>query len=211
MDKDCKCNPCKNCGCPEPVFSVEAMPDDPTVLRFNVNGKSVWYDFSPVVKTGETATTLAVNTTGRTLDYHGEKDENTIAARELGSILHLADLSDVDADSVTDYGILNYRRDSECPEGCEGVSDGWRADNPIDVSEDALSYVLGSDADGRLASLRTPASANKFSYLAWKAQDKAQWSTPSIVTTPPTDGTYKYPLYLDPSTGEIVAVREAIQ
>ena len=56
----CECNKCDKCkepcGCAEPVFSIEALADDPATLRFNVNGKSVWYDFEPVTKAGETCT-----------------------------------------------------------------------------------------------------------------------------------------------------------
>lgn len=202
-----ECRPA--CSCVEPVFSVEAMPDDPTILRFNVSGKSVWYDFEPVVKAGETCTTLNVNSVGRTLDYHGECGDNTIAARELGSILHLADIGDVNADSITDNGILNYRKDADCGEGCDGPGDGWQSTNPVDVGATSLDYILGSDADGKMTSLMPPTDTTKFSYLAWRAQDKAGWTAPTIVSTPPVDSDNKrYRLWLDPNTGAIVATKE---
>lgn len=209
------CSPCRKkcsepCGCPEPVFSVEAMPDDPDILRFNVNGKSVWYDFSPVTKHGETATTLTVDDIARTLDYQGEKSDQSIPADELGAILHLTDLGDVDGGSVTDNGILNYRKKADCGEGCEGISNGWVSTNPVAVGGDSLEYILGSDGDGAMASLMPPATTNRFSYLSWAAQDKVKWTTPKEVTTIPDDGTYRYPLYLDPRTGEIVVYKEAI-
>lgn len=204
-NKTCKSNPC---GCPEPVFSVEAMPDDPTILRFNVNGKSVWYDFTPVVKDGETATTLTIDAVARTLNYLGEKSENTLAANELGAMLHLADLGDVDEGSIENYGILNYRTSADCGEGCTGTSNGWVATNPIDAGDTSLGYILGSDQDGKMTSLMPPTNSSKYSYLAWGAADKAIWTTPTIVASAPTDGTYKYPLYLDPNTGAIVALKE---
>lgn len=209
----CECNnKCKDpCGCAEPVFSVEAMADDPTVLRFNVNGKSVWYDFEPVVKAGETCTTLNIDAVNRTLTYHGECSDQTISAKELGSILHLGDLGDVNENSITDNGILNYRRESDCGEGCESTAgDGWVSSNPIEVAGTSLDYILGSDSDGRLISLMPPTDTNKFNYLSWAAQDKAKWVTPTQVAAIPDDGTYRYPLYLDPSTGEIVAYKESI-
>ena len=210
---NCECNKqCKNpCGCPEPVFSIEAMADDPTTLRFNVNGKSVWYDFEPVVKAGETCTTLNIDAVNRTLNYHGECSDQTISARELGSILHLSDLGDVNENTITDNGILNCRRSAECGEGCESAAgDGWVSSNPIEVSGASLDYVLGSDADGKMISLMPPVDTTTFSYLAWAAQNKAKWVKPTQVATTPTDGTYKYPLYLDPNTGEIVVVRTAL-
>ena len=220
MNNDCNCNKCVTCrhkkkcgnpcGCAEPVFSVEAMPDGPTTLRFNVNGKSVWYDFEPVVKDGETCTTLTVDTTNRTLEYLGECGEYTISSRELGKILHLADLGDVDENSIENNGILNYRKDTNCGEGCEGISNGWVSSNPVDIAATSLDYILGSDSDGKMTSLMPPTDTTTFSYLAWAAQDKAKWVKPNEVSTIPDDGTYRYPLYLDPSNGEIVVYKEAI-
>lgn len=212
---NCECNKqCKNpCGCPEPVFSIEAMADDPTTLRFNVNGKSVWYDFEPVVKAGETCTTLNIDAVNRTLNYHGECSDQTISARELGSILHLSDLGDVNENTITDNGILNYRRSAECGEGCESAAgDGWVSSNALDddVADTSLDYLLGTDADGKMMSLMPPTDTTTFSYLAWAAQGKAKWVKPTQAATIPTDGTYKYPLYLDPNTGEIVVVRTAL-
>lgn len=206
-----KCNKCKNpCGCAEPVFSIAAMPDDPDLLRFNVNGKSIWYDFEPVVKAGETCTTVNIDAVGRTLNHHGECGDQTISAKELGSIIHLGDLGDVNADSITDNGILNYRKTGDCGEGCEGIGDGWVSSNPIEVAATSLDYILGSDADGTMKSLMPPTDSSSFSYLAWAAQDKAKWVKPTQVAVVPDDGTYKYPLYLDPATGEIVVVKEAL-
>lgn len=223
--KDCNCNKCNGdnhcaecrnkkkcgnpCGCAEPVFSVEAMPDDPTMLRFNVNGKSVWYDFGPVVKTGETCTTLNVNTYDRLLEYNGECGQQTITPRELGSIFHLADIGDVAAESIDDYGILNYRKKADCGEGCEGIDNGWVSTNPTEVGSQTLDYVLGSDSAGKMKSLMPPTDTATFSYLAWAAQNKAKWVKPTVKTTAPTDGNGKvWRPYIDPATGELVIVKE---
>ena len=185
------------------------MPDDPTVLRFNVNGKSVWYDFEPAVKAGETCTTLNVDAVGRTLNYHGECSDQTISAKELGSILHLGDLGDVDATSITDNGILNYRKTGDCPEGCEGKTDGWVSSNPVEIGAESLEYILGSDADGKLTSLMPPTDTTTFSYLAWEAQNKAKWVKPTIAANAPTDTDGKvWRLYVDPTSYEIVIVKE---
>ena len=207
----CNCNPCKcqePCGCAEPIFSIEAMPDDPDLLRFNTNGKSIWYDFEPVTKAGETCTTINIDAVGRTFNYHGECSDQTISAKELGSILHLGDIADVDASTIKDNGILNYRKTGDCPEGCDGTGDGWVSTNPIDVGTTSLDYILGSDADGRMMSLMPPTDSNTFSYMAWGAQDKAKWVKPTIVSTPPTDGDGKvWRLYVDPNSYEIVIVK----
>lgn len=206
-----KCNKCKEpCGCAEPVFSIEAMPDDPNTIRFNVNGKSIWYDWEPVTKAGETCTTVNIDAVNRTFNYHGECSDQSISAKELGSIIHLGDLGDVDASTITDNGILNYRKTGDCGEGCEGVGDGWVSSNPIEIGGESLDYILGSDSDGKMKSLMPPTDTTTFSYLAWAAQNKAKWVKPTQVASIPDDGTYRYPLYLDPNTGEIVVYKEAL-
>ena len=205
-----KCNKCKEpCGCAEPVFSIEAMPDDPDLMRFNINGKSVWYDWEPVTKAGETCTTVNIDAVNRTLNYHGECSDQTISAKELGSILHLGDLGDVDADTITDNGILNYRKTGDCGEGCEGIGDGWVSSNPIEVGGESLDYILGSEADGKMKSLMPPTDTTTFSYLAWAAQNKAKWVKPTIAANAPTDTDGKvWRLYVDPTSYEIVIVKE---
>lgn len=208
-----KCNkPCKTCGnpcgCAEPVLSIEAMADDPATLRFNVNGKSVWYDFEPVVKAAETCTSFNIDAVNRTLNYHGECADQSISAKDLGSILHLGDLGDVDETTIGDNGILNYRKDPDCPEGCEGTGDGWVSSNPIEVSGTSLDYILGSDADGKMKSLMPPTDTTTFSYLAFAAQNKVKWVKPTIVSTPPAKDGKVWRLYVDPNTYEIVIVKE---
>lgn len=209
------CDPCQKkkcgnpCGCAEPVFSIEEMPNDPTTLRFNVNGKSIWYDFEPAIKAGETCTTLSIDTVSRTLNYHGECNDSILSAQELGSILHLADLGDIDANSIKDNGILNYRKDADCGEGCEGISDGWVSTSPIEVGTNSLNYLLGSDDEGKMFSLMPPTDPTSFSYLAWAAQGKAKWVKPTIVSVIPTDTDGKiWKPYIDPATGELVIVKE---
>jgi hypothetical protein len=185
------------------------MSDDPTILRFNVNGKSVWYDFESVVKAGETCTTLNIDAVNRTLNYHGECSDQTISAKELGSILHLGDLGDVDADSITDNGILNYRKSGECPEGCEGETDGWKSTNAVDVAETSMDYILGTDADGKMISLMPPTDTTTHSILTWTGAGKAQWHKPTVAATAPVDGNGKvWRLYIDPSTYELTIVKE---
>lgn len=206
-ENKCKSNPC---GCAEPVFSIEAMTDNPALLRFNVNGKSVWYDFDSVVKAAETCTTLAADSVNRVLNYHGECGDITISANELGSILHLADIGDVDANSIGDNGILVYQKDADCGEGCEGINNGWVSKNPVDVGSESLEYILGSDSEGRMKSLMPPTDTSTFSYLAWAGASKATWKKPSVVATPPVKDGKVAQLYLDENTGEIVIVRRDV-
>lgn len=219
MNNSCKCGRCTTCqekkkcanpcGCVEPVFSIEALSTDPTTLKFNVNGKTVWYDFSSLVKAAETCTTLVPDAVDRMLTYNGECGENNITAKELGSILHLADIGDVAEETINDNGILVYQKDPNCAEGCDGISNGWISQSPIEVGATSLDYILGSDSEGRMSSLMPPTDSNSFSYLAWAGADKASWKKPSVVATPPLDADGKvWRLYVDPNTYELVISKE---
>lgn len=211
-----KCNHCgscgcekKTCGCPKSILSIEADTTNPTRLRFNLGGRSVWYDFDSVVKAGETCTTLTTDSVARNLVYNAECQNINISGRQLGSILHLADIGDVDETTIGDNAVLVYRKDANCAENCDG-GNGWIGVNLAEEGGDSLDYIMGSDKEGDVGSLKPPANTNQFYYLAWAAQNKASWNKIRTVANVPNDGTYKYPLYLDPNSGEIVAVKETI-
>ena len=207
----CGCeNKCpKPCGCPEQILSIEADTTRPAYLRFNLGGRSVWYDFTSVVKGAETCTTLKPNITARTLIYDAECGRQTISAPELGSILHLADIGDVDATTIKDNAILVYKKDANCGENCDGKN-GWVGMDPSEEAGESLDYVMGSDANGRVGSLQPPANSTQFYQLTWSAKDKVKWHQPKEVSTIPRDSSDKKALrvYLDPKTRELVVVRE---
>lgn len=207
----CGCdNKCpKQCGCPESILSIEADSANPTNLRFNLGGRSVWYDFDSLVKAGQTCTAIIPDAVNRGLRYSAECQDNFITAQELGSIFHLADIGDVDATSFKDNALLVYRKDANCGENCDGKN-GWIGVNPAEEGKDNLEYILGSDSEGDVASLMPPANANHFSYLTWASADKAMWKNIREVPTAPTKDGYAYRLYLDPQSGEIVYVKEKV-
>lgn len=207
----CGCkNGCpKRCGCPESILSIEASSEDPAYLRFNLGGRSVWYDFGPVVKAAETCTHLSTNLSTRSLVYDAECGRETISARQLGAILHLADIGDVDASTIKDNAVLVYRKDADCGENCDGKN-GWIGIDLTEEADEEIDYIMGSDEDGKVKSLMPPANASQTNYLQWEAGGKAKWGTIPIRTSPPVDPDTNqvYKLYLDKSTGEIVAVAE---
>ena len=196
------------CGCPEQILSIEADTTRPAYLRFNLGGRSVWHDFTSVVKGAETCTTLKPNITARTLIYDAECGRQTISASELGSILHLADIGDVDATTIKDNAILVYKKDADCGENCEGKN-GWVGMDPSEEAGTSLDYVMGSDANGRVSSLQPPANSNQFYQLTWAAGDKVKWQQPTKVSVIPRDGNNKaWRLYVDPSNYSLVIVEE---
>lgn len=203
--KDC-CE--KPCGCPESILSIEADSTNPTNLRFNLGGRSVWHDFYSVVKAGETDTSLSVDLTARNLVYNAERHTNTISATTLGGMLHLADIGDVDATTIKDNAILVYRKDADCSENCDGKN-GWVGLDPSEEGDSSLDYVMGSDADGKVKSLMPPANSSQFYYMTWAGQDKASWKQPTVAASAPTDSDGKvWRLYVDPTTHELIVVKE---
>lgn len=210
----CGCeNKCpKRCGCPESILSIEADSDDPTRLRFNLGGRSVWYDFAPVVKAAETCTHISTNLTTRSLIYDAECGRESISARQLGSILHLADIGDVDESTIKNNAVLVYRKDADCGENCDGKN-GWIGIDLTEEADEELDYIMGSDEDGKVKSLIPPANPNKTHYLTWVANGKAQWVQIRQVTTPPIDPETNtvHPVYFDAATGELVYVTEEAQ
>lgn len=202
----------KRCGCPESILSIEADSEDPAYLRFNLGGRSVWYDFGPVVKAAETCTHLSTDLTTRSLIYDAECGRETISARQLGSILHLADIGDVDESTIKDNAVLVYRKDADCGENCDGKN-GWIGIDLTEEGDEELDYIMGSDEDGKVKSLMPPANPDKTHYLTWKANGKAQWMQIRQATTPPVDPTTNtvHPVYFDAATGELVYITEEAQ
>ena len=212
---DCGCKKkCPTpCGCPEQILSIEADTARPAYLRFNLGGRSVWYDFTSVVKNAETCTTLKPDITARSLIYDAECGRQVITATELGSILHLADIGDIDATTIKDNAILVYRKDADCGENCDGKN-GWVGLDPSEEPDDDLDYILGSDNNGKVKSLQPPTATNKYRYLAWAAGNKASWTRPKTVATAPRDPDDQnkvWRVYMDPSTEELVVVKEDAQ
>lgn len=204
-----ECNKCeRKCGCPESILSIESDSNNPANLRYNLGGRSVWYDFTSVVKSAETCTSMFADKKNRTLNYNGECQQNVISASELGSILHLADIGDIDESSITDNAILVYRKDADCGENCDGKN-GWIGLDPSEAGDTSLSYIMGADEDGKVESLMPPSNSNQFYTLTWAAQGKASWKQPTEVSAIPVDSAgYSYQLYLDPNTKEIVIYKK---
>lgn len=211
------CNECKptcgcdkpKCGCPKPIFDIDEMPNDVATLRYNFDGISAWYDYSNMIYQTQTDTTVSVDAIARVLKHMAERHTDTISAKELGSILHLADIGDVDITDVQDHSILVYKKDGTCASGCNGISNtwyGWNSDEHISTSMDS---VMGFDADGSPVSLQKPTHTNQYYQLGWNASNKLSYTQPKEVTTAPTDADgFKYRLYLDPNTKQIVYVKE---
>lgn len=193
-------------------MGISTVHDDtPAWLRFNFGGKSVDYDFTSVVKFAETDTSMRLDIPGRSLVYNAEKHTDSFSASELGSILHIADIGDVDITGVTDNSLFVYQKNSDCGEGCEGIDNSWIAWNANENLVSMVETLMGFDADGKPHALNHPEHTDQYYTLGWNAAGKVSWSQPveaaSTDAIKDTDNKV-WRLYLDPNTRQIRFIKE---
>ena len=218
----CNCNRChkgcapKNpCGCRKPFLDITEMPDTVSVLSYNFDGATAWYDYGNMIYKTQTDTKVRVDAIRRVLEHLAERHVDTISAHELGSILHIADLGDVDITGVEDNSLFVYQKDNNCSHGCEGVNNSWIAWNSNDHMVDSMRTIMGFDADGAPQTLLPPANAGQFYIVGWNGENQVSYkqieevSEESITET--IDGT-SYIRYacVDPNTNELVFIRKAV-
>lgn len=198
------CDPCKKTCCegPKPVIDVQELPDDILTLSFNFNGVGTTYDYREMIKAGQTDTTLTADALKRVLRYMAERHTDTISAQELGAILHLADIGDVEVDNIEAYSMLFYKKDAT--DACDTTANRWVGWNALDESGENLNTVMGFLSDGAPKSLSSPSSPSQYYQLGWNASGKIGWKQPRKVTS--TTGTVA--LRMDVNTHELVYVEE---
>lgn len=198
------------CACPTPFLGVESLSDNVSVLRYNINGLRTDYDYTNLVYNTQTDTSLTANAIDRVLTYMAERHLDSITARELGAILHLADIGDVSTNGAKDGSLLVYHKNSNCGEGCTGIGDTWQVWNALDQQISSATYLMAFGQDGKAHVLERPQNPSGYYQLGWNGASQLSYSKVPIVTTAPTNsqGT-KTRLYLDENSNQIVAVRES--
>lgn len=218
--KNCcnECDPCKPkccpepCGCPVQILGIDTVHDDtPAWLRYNFGGKSVDYDYTSVVKFAETDTSVRLDIPNRGLIYNAEKHTDSFSASELGSILHISDIGDVDISGVTDNSLFVFQKNSDCGEGCEGIDNSWVAWNSNENLVSVVETIMGFDAGGKPHALNHPVHTNQYYQLGWNSANKVSWSQPVEVASTDTikdsDGKV-WKLYVNPTTKQLCYVKE---
>lgn len=224
--KSCNCNPgpldphvgCGSprnrcdppCQCPVPYLGVSELPDNISVLRFNINGKRTDYDYRNLVEQTQTDTTLVADVISRLLVYTAERHTDTISAKELGAILHLVDLGDVSGDHLKDGSFLTYQKSNNCGEGCTGTTDTWKAWNALDEQISSATYPFAFDANGKPHVLERPENPNQYYQLSWNAGNQLSYSQLPIVDASRVVGTdgKKIAVYQDPISKQLVGVKQ---
>lgn len=216
MNNNC-CNPCQDCcsckkpkcGCAKRVLDIDEMPDTVSILRFNYDGLSTWYDFGNMIYQTQTDTTVSVDAINRVLKHMAERHIDTISARELGSILHVADLGDVDITNVAHNSLFVYQKDNNCAAGCEGINNRWIAWNKDQGSNSGtdMRNVMGFKADGAPMALLPPANTGKHYVLAWRGANEAGWKYIEKVSKDSITSNNKVKVVcVDPNTNELVCI-----
>lgn len=191
------------------------MPDTVSVLSYNFDGATAWYDYGNMIYKTQTDTKVRVDAIRRVLEHLAERHVDTISAHELGSILHIADLGDVDITGVEDNSLFVYQKDNNCSHGCEGVNNSWIAWNSNDHMVDSMRTIMGFDADGAPQTLLPPANADQFYIVGWNGEHQVSYkqieevSEESITET--IDGvSYIRYVCVDPNTNELVFIRKEV-
>lgn len=185
------------------------MPDNLALLKFDFDGAAGWYDFTNMIEKVQTDTKLVVNLPERVLKFFAERHEDDISAQELGSILHLVNLGDVDGNNVEDNSMLFYKKANNCAAGCEGINNAWQAWNAAEEQTPELQTIMGFDADGAPHALEAPVNASQYYQLGWNGNNKVSYSQPqttSIAAVTDADNKVSV-LVLDPTTKQIKAIK----
>ena len=175
--KTCDCGPqepsnnpcgggCGGCGVAKYgcKFDIQTSPYDPTTWVLNFCG--CLYKIK-VPKLEETCTKLYTSYSNATMVYEGECGKSVLTGRQIGEIINLDDLRDVEApmpDScdflVFDPGCIG----EGCGDGCKPIEARWRnyhipdaGDCIVELDEDGYYKVLIKDECGCIKECRLPA------------------------------------------------------
>lgn len=199
---NCSCN--QPCACPEPYFGVYESASQPGIVTFNNNGVTTNWNASHLVNTLQTDTALIADVIDRLLKFNAERHTDTITAKELGSILHLADIGDVDAHKADQGSLLTYKKNNDCAEGCVGTHNTWEAWNALDNQVQSMYLSMGFDNNGNSLSLAPPANPNKTYLMGWNGKNQVSYFTVTEATAPPVNGGQ---VYYDEDSGQMVYVK----
>lgn len=199
--RPCGCD--QPCACPAPFLGIEQLPDNISVLRYNIDGKRADYDYANLIYQVQSDTVLVADAINRLLNYQAERHTDTITARELGSILHLADIGDVETKGATTGSMLTYQQGTECGEGCIGLRDKWKIWSALDEQQSSATYPMAYASNGAPVTIEPPQSPSRQYLLGWNGASQLSYITPTKATVAPAQGG---PVYYDETSGQLVYV-----
>lgn len=159
-DDPCSCGGCKparySCD-----FSIQVDPFNPYVWLFDNCGKLSRVD---IPKIPETCTHLSANFSAASLIYDGECGKDIITGHQLGQLINLDDLRDVDVADADSCDIMVFDPGcTTCGDGCKPKPAMWRkyhipdADQcEVEPDNDGYYHVLIKDDCGCIKECRLP-------------------------------------------------------
>ena len=168
------CNKCGNnpCGCGgcEPArytcgFDIQADPFDSSTWLFNFCGQT---HRIKIPKISETCTNLSTNFSTSSLVYNGECGQNISTGNQIGGLINLDDLRDVESHDADSCDLLVFDPGCvECGNGCKPKPAQWRnyhipdaGDCEIELDDEGYYRVLVKDDCGCIKECRLPVMPN---------------------------------------------------
>ena len=170
MNCNCKNDPC-SCGECRPAcyggeFSISANPFDNSIWNVTINGATTRVK---IPKLNETDTKLSTSFSNKALIYNAEKHVDIITGDQLGSLINMEDLRNVDATDADSCDLMVFNPYcSECGDGCKPKNARWKAYHipnaddgcEIELDEDGYYRVLVKDDCGCIKECRLPVMAD---------------------------------------------------
>lgn len=161
----CNHNPCSCGGC-EPAryscgFDIYADPFDPS--QWIIDNCGVIKRIK-VPKMNETCTNLSADFSTASLIYNGECGQNIISGNQIGELINLDDLRDVEVPNADSCDLLVFDPGcTDCGNGCKPKPAMWRnyhipdaGDCEIELGSDGYYRVLVKDDCGCIRECRLP-------------------------------------------------------
>lgn len=157
------CDPCNNCCTPASYacnFSIQANPNDPSEWLFDFNGH---LNHVKIPKIAETCTTLTSDFSTASLRFNGECSEQVITGTQLGELINLDDLRDVEAENADSCDLMVFDPGcTECGPGCKPKPARWRSYHIPDAGDceltakDGFYHILVKDDCGCIKECKLP-------------------------------------------------------
>lgn len=147
-------------------FQILPSPFDSSIWHVTINGATTKVK---IPKLNETETSLSASFTNKTLIYKAENHTDKITGDQIGALINVADLRDVDATDADSCDLLVYNPYcSECGDGCKPKNARWSryhiadadTDCEIELDSDGYYRVLVKDDCGCIKECRLPVMAD---------------------------------------------------
>lgn len=208
-----KCNSCNinDCcgGCKPAKYGcnfndIQVDPYDASKWKIIINGTPYTVN---VPGFNETDTILSTDYSSAVLNYKAEKHTDKVTGEQLGDIINLGDLRDVEFDPSIEGNCyeLIYRKFSECGDGCRSAADKWMNFSALEKDSrfKAIRYVRGANIYGCPTYLEVPTNEDIYWFGMWNPnEDGFTWVNPEQGELPRDDKGNPIVMSVDPNTGK---------